>query len=85
MAAGKPVIVLRGGGVEESVVSGKTGVFFNEARVGSLIEAIKSFDRLRIKSEDCRCQAEKFSKERFKKEIKGFVEAKYRTRKKNFK
>jgi len=75
MAAGTPVIALRSGGVIESVIEAKTGLFFDEPTVQSLTQALKRFINLnpRIKSEDCRKQARKFSKERFKKEIQDFV------------
>ncbi len=74
MAAGAPVIALRSGGVQESVVDGKTGVFFDEPNVESLKKAIKKFEKMKIKPEDCRKQAEKFSKKRFEKEIKNFLQ-----------
>lgn len=77
MAFGKPVIALRSGGVVESVVEGKTGVFFGEPTVESLIEAIKQLSHLNIKPEACIVQAQKFSKERFVKEIEDFVEKKH--------
>jgi len=87
MAAGRPVIAFRGGGYLESVVEGKTGEFFppssettighSEPTVESLVKALKNFKPEKYKSEDCRAQAQKFSKERFKKEIKKFVEEKY--------
>lgn len=73
MAVGTPVIALRSGGVVESVVDGKTGVFFDEPTVESLVGAIKKFERSKINPEDCIAQAKKFSKERFKKEIVDFV------------
>lgn len=73
MLAGTPVIAFRGGGYIESVIEGKTGVFFDESTVDSLTKAIREFERTKIKSEDCIKQARKFSKERFKKEIKEFV------------
>ncbi|MFZ5366076.1 MAG: glycosyltransferase [Patescibacteria group bacterium] len=76
MASGRPVIAFRGGGYLESVIEGKTGVFFNEPTVESLTEAIKQLSNLAIKPEDCRNQAKKFSKERFKREIREFVENK---------
>ena len=76
MAAGVPVIALRSGGVVESVVEGKTGEFFDKLSVESLVDVLKHFDRKRYNPEDCRKQAEKFSKERFKKEILAFVERK---------
>ncbi len=78
MAAGKPVIALREGGVRESVLEGKTGVFFEKPTVESLIEVLRNFDEKRFTREDCKRQAGKFSKERFKKEIREFVNRKYR-------
>lgn len=75
MSFGKPVIALRSGGVVESVVEGKTGIFFNKPSVESLIGTLQRFNDLNhlIKPEDCRRQAKKFSKERFKREMKEFV------------
>ncbi len=73
MAAGTPVIAFRSGGVMESVIDGKTGIFFDKAGADSLIKAIKKFEKSKIKSEDCIKQANKFSTERFKKQIKIFV------------
>ncbi len=73
MAVGTPVITLRSGGVVESIVEGKTGLFFDEPTVESLIKTIKKFEKSKIKSEDCIKQAKKFSKERFKREIKQFI------------
>lgn len=73
MLSGTPVIAYRGGGYLESVVEGKTGIFFNESNVDSLMEAIKKFEKMKFNPEDCIKQAKKFSKERFKKEIEEFV------------
>ena len=77
MAVGIPVIAYRSGGVLESVLQNRTGLFFDELTVESLSRAIKQFNTLIIKPEDCIFQAKKFSKERFKKEIKDFVEKVY--------
>jgi len=77
MAVGTPVIALRSGGVQETVIEGKTGIFFNEPTVESLINAIKRFDNLKINPMDCKNQAKKFSKERFKREMLKFVREKY--------
>ena len=74
MAAGRPVIALRQGGVLESVAEGKTGEFFDEPTVESLVKVLKKFKPEKYKAADCQSQAQKFSKERFKKEIKEFVE-----------
>ena len=77
MSVGTPVIAYRSGGVLESVIEGKTGLFFDELTTESLSKAIKQFNNLTINASDCIAQAQKFSKERFKKEIKEFVENKY--------
>jgi glycosyltransferase involved in cell wall biosynthesis len=76
MLMGTPVVAFKGGGYVESVVEGKTGVFFEKATIESLSRAIKRLGKMKIKSEDCVRQAGKFSKERFKREMKGFVEEK---------
>ncbi len=78
MAVGTPVIALGQGGTLETVIDGKTGVFFNERTPESLIEAVKKFGRLNhrsITAKNCINQAKRFSKERFKHEIKSFVES----------
>jgi len=74
MACGTPVIAVGAGGYLETVIPGKTGVFIEKAIVEDLVEALKTFDPGDYKAEDCQKQAEKFSKEKFKKEIKELVE-----------
>jgi glycosyltransferase involved in cell wall biosynthesis len=73
MACGTPVIAFNSGGVKETVVEGKTGTFFNDLTVDSLMNAIKRMEKIKIKAEDCRERAKQFSKERFMKEIKAFI------------
>ncbi|MCL5113904.1 MAG: glycosyltransferase [Patescibacteria group bacterium] len=73
MSVGVPVIAYKSGGVVESVLDGKTGIFFDNLTAESLLKAIERFSNIAIKPEDCINQARKFSKERFKKEIKSFV------------
>lgn len=75
MATGTPVVAYKSGGVKETVVEGKTGVFFEELTIESLMEAIRKLGKLNIEKEICIKQAEKFGKERFKNEIKEFVES----------
>ena len=76
MGAGTPVVAYRSGGVLESVVEGKTGIFFDHLLVEDLLKAINKLSKLSIKRENCINQAKKFSKERFKKEIEKFVASK---------
>lgn len=72
-ALGKPVIAFAGGGVLETVISGKTGVFFSQQREESLKEAILKLDLLNIKPSDCVENAAMFSKEKFIKHFKQTV------------
>ncbi len=74
MATGTPVVAFRGGGYLETVVEGKTGEFFDEPTAEALTKVLENFNPKKYKSEDCRRQAQKFSKERFMKEFKKFVE-----------
>jgi glycosyltransferase involved in cell wall biosynthesis len=74
MLCGTPVIAFNGGGYKETVIDGKTGVLFSDYSVDGLIEAVKKFEKMKLSANDCIAQAEKFSKERFKKEIKEFIE-----------
>jgi glycosyltransferase involved in cell wall biosynthesis len=79
MAHGVPVIALAQGGVLETVIDKKTGILFHEPTVDSLESAFKKFMRIKKDwSRDCTTQANKFSKERFQRELKAFVEAKIR-------
>lgn len=75
-AGGRPAIAYNGGGYVEVIIDGKTGIFFDDLTVESLVDALKRFEKMKFKSEDCINQAKKFSKERFKKEILQFVESK---------
>ncbi len=83
---GTPVIAAHAGGYLETVVEGRTGEFYepgfsknsNEytdpVSVENLSKVLENFDPKKYKSEDCIKQAEKFSKERFKKELLELVE-----------
>jgi glycosyltransferase involved in cell wall biosynthesis len=75
MLMGTPVIAFNGGGYKETVIDGKTGLLFDDYSINGLIKAIKEFEDLKIDPKDCISQAQKFNKERFKKEIKNFIEA----------
>jgi glycosyltransferase involved in cell wall biosynthesis len=76
MSVGTGVVAYNGGGYQETVVDGKTGVLFDDYSVDGLVGAIKRLKKLKIKPKDCINQAKKFSKSRFKREMKKFVKAK---------
>jgi glycosyltransferase involved in cell wall biosynthesis len=75
MACGKPVIAYKKGGVLESVIENKTGVFFQEPTAESLLDAINRFKKIesQFNPSQIRKQAEKFDKKIFQKKIKEFI------------
>lgn len=75
MAAGKPVIAYKKGGVTESVQEGKSGLFFNELTVKSLSKAIEKFmlNESQFKSKSIKKNSERFDESIFEKEIKKVV------------
>lgn len=73
-AGGTPVIAYKSGGVLETLIDSKTGIFFNEPTTESVIEAIRRLNKTTIDPEDCIKHARKFSKERFKRELANFVQ-----------
>lgn len=72
-AAGKPVIAYRKGGALETVVDGKTGIFFDYETVESLNQALCQLEKLEICRSLCRENVERFSNERFVSEIQSLV------------
>ena len=74
MLSGTPVIAFNGGGYKESIIDGKTGVLFDEYSTEGLVRAIKRFEGLKLDPSEIQRHAQKFGKERFRKEIKEFVE-----------
>lgn len=79
-SCGTSVIAYGHGGSLETVCKDKTGLFFYELTADAIVDAVKRFESMGnqpFKPIDCRKWAEGFSEERFKKEIKEFVEYKY--------
>lgn len=72
-AAGTPIIAFGRGGARETVIEGKTGVFFEAQTVPSLTRALETFDRAEFDPKALRAHAESFSKARFQREFKDFV------------
>ena len=75
MACGRPVIALKRGGTLETIVDGKTGLFFEEETPIALNSAIEKLEKdyISFTPANCRKQAEKFSTENFEKEITNIV------------
>jgi len=73
MASGRPVIAYRRGGATETVIEGKTGLFFDEQTGDSLAGAVKKFATLNFDSAEIRIYAEQFSVANFQKQIREFI------------
>jgi glycosyltransferase involved in cell wall biosynthesis len=91
-ATGRPVIGYGRGGLQETVIpldacagasareAGPTGIFFTEQTPGGLIAAVELFERIRNSFDPVKIQrhAAGFSRDRFKAEVKEFIEARLR-------
>lgn len=64
-AAGRPVIAYRGGGAVETIVDGKTGVFFDQPNALALATAIEQFESMSWSQILLRRHAEKFDRNVF--------------------
>lgn len=73
MASGRPVIAYKAGGALETVVEGKTGVFFEEQTWESLAHKILRFDDSKFQSAIIRDHAKNFDEEKFKQKILTFI------------
>lgn len=74
MGVGTPVVAYRSGGVKETVLEGKTGVFYEKNTSDSLNEAITRFEKLHLNANDCVVRAEKFSEKEFDRRIKEIID-----------
>ena len=73
LAAGCPVVALGAGGALDYVVDGKNGLLFKPQTATALAEGILEFEKLKFNREKVAKSAEKFSTERFDKEIRDYV------------
>lgn len=74
MAHGVPVIAHQSGGPLETVIDGKTGVFFNELNGEGLVAAINKFEKTKFNSQKIFKHAQQFSQRNFEKNMKKFVD-----------
>ncbi|MEW6685353.1 MAG: glycosyltransferase [Candidatus Edwardsbacteria bacterium] len=76
-ACGRPVIAFKDGGALETVIEGKTGVFFYPQTKEALIETVKNFDPNKFNPVIIRQNALQFDISQFKRKIKEFIEKTY--------
>ncbi|WP_034385621.1 glycosyltransferase family 4 protein [Deinococcus sp. YIM 77859] len=81
-AAGAPVIAYGKGGSLETVIPGKTGVLFGQQNVESLSRAVELFESQAhaFDPQVIRANAERFSPERFERELREIVQVAYAAR-----
>ncbi len=76
-AAGRPVIAFAKGGALDTVIEGKTGLFFHKQTPEALASTLEKFEQMSFDPRQARTNAERFSNERFRQEISTFVEEKW--------
>lgn len=72
-ACGTPVIAYGYGGVLETIIENKTGIFFSELTPESLEKSIQKFETLSFNSHLIRENAERFSIAQFESQMSNFV------------
>lgn len=79
MACGRPVVALKKGGTLETVIEGETGTFFDHETPESLNDAVDKLEKdyTKFTPNNCRKQAEKFSTDKFREQIRETVSEEY--------
>ena len=72
-ACGRPVIAYGKGGALDSVISEKTGVFFPEQTVESMISGIEKFKKINFNATEIRKHAESYSNKEFIRKMTKFI------------
>lgn len=78
MASGTPVIAYKKGGALDTLIEGETGVFFEKQEEAMLEKAVKRLEKTQIDEKKLKKQADKFSKDNFKRKIEDLIKAKSR-------
>lgn len=74
MASGRPVIAFGRGGATETVLSGKTGIFFDNQTVDDLIDAIERLEAMDLNPADAVSRAADFQRDVFMNRFRTYVE-----------
>jgi glycosyltransferase involved in cell wall biosynthesis len=75
MGYGLPVIAHRSGGPKETIIDGKTGIFFENLNLNSVMEAIQQSQKTTFNRKAIYTHALKFSKQKFQENLLQFIEA----------
>jgi glycosyltransferase involved in cell wall biosynthesis len=74
MASGRPLIAFQGGDIPEHMEEEKMGIFFDEQKAESIVEAVEKFQGKSFDPEYIRSKAMRFDKEIFKARIKEYID-----------
>jgi glycosyltransferase involved in cell wall biosynthesis len=76
-ACGTPVLAYGKGGVTESVIDGRTGLWFDEQSVPAIVDVVERFERSTIaaNTHGIRANALRFGIERFKDQLRNSIDA----------
>ncbi len=79
MASGRPVIALKEGGALDTVIEGKTGIFFEKQTPLHLKEAIETYfkNKNQFKPEVLQNHAKKFDQQEFEKKLMDYIKEKW--------
>ena len=75
-ACGIPVIAYKKGGLQEIIIDGQTGIFFEKQSPKSLEGAIARASKIQWKVPDCRKNAMRFSWAKFVEKLKQVISSK---------
>ncbi|MDA9356900.1 glycosyltransferase [Flavobacteriaceae bacterium] len=75
-ACGTPVIAIKKGGLKETIIENKTGVFFKKQDPDAILDAINRFNKIDFNYEFIRKASLKYSTSIFESKIKEFVKSK---------
>jgi glycosyltransferase involved in cell wall biosynthesis len=76
-AAGRPVLAFRQGGALETVIEGKTGMFFDQQTPESLAACVEAFEQQGFFAATCRQNAESYRPECFRSALREFLTDKF--------
>jgi len=71
---GVPVIAYYGGGVKETVIQGKTGLFFYDHSAEALAHTLATFEVSKFNPNALHTYAQKFNKKKFKTKIQRYIQ-----------
>lgn len=79
MACGAPVIAFRSGGIQEAIIEGKTGLFYDSHTPEAINACVRRFESRRFSSLCCYNQANNFSVNNFQSNFKSRLNLEYET------